>query len=68
MDLVENDQPVLVIGQVKLGIQQPGPVRGRLQVEIHGVHRSGYLKGECGLADLAGPKESDGGKLFEQDP
>ena len=68
VDLVEDDQPLLVICQIQLGIGELGAVRGRLQVEIHRVHRTGDFESERRLADLARTEQGDGRILCKQAP
>ena len=65
LDFVENDELVLVAGEVKLGLCQLVAVAGGLEVEVEAVVAGAELEGERGLAGLAGSEEGNGGKLVE---
>lgn len=41
MHLIENDRPVLMVGQIQLGIRQLHQVRLRFQIEMDGVQGVG---------------------------
>lgn len=66
MNLIEDDQPVLMVGQIQLGVGQLRQVRWRFQVEIDRVQCVGDLPGQRGLPHLPGPDQGNSGILREE--
>jgi hypothetical protein len=66
MHLVENDQPVLVLGEIEFRLGESGAVCIGLEVEIDGRAPFAYGERKRRLADLPWPDESDGGHAVEQ--
>jgi hypothetical protein len=60
VDLVEDDQPVLMIGQVELWLCQLHAVHLRFQVQVDGVESLGNLERKRRLADLSRPEQGNG--------
>lgn len=57
MDLVQDNQLVLMLGQVKLRLGKPSAVSVRFEVEIDRRTPFGYLQRQGCLADLTRPEQ-----------
>ena len=58
MDLVQDDQPVLIGGEEKLGVRQLSAVRRRFQVEVERPGVFSDVERQRRLADLTRPDQS----------
>ena len=59
VDLVENDEAILVLGEEQVRIGELGPVGAGLQVEVEGLHLLRDRVGQGGLADLPRPDQGN---------
>lgn len=68
LHFVEDDQPILVIGQVKRRLRKLRPVGAGFEVEVNSIKVFCGFQRQGRLADLAWPQECDGRERGEQFP
>ena len=66
MALIQDDQLVLMLGQIKLRLGKPGAVGVGFEVELGRGPAFGYFERARGLADLTRPEQRHGGHAVQQ--
>ena len=68
VDLVEDDEAILVLGEEQGRIGEPGLVGAGFQIEVEGLRLLCHRMGEGGLADLPRPDQGNRGLAIQGGP